>query len=84
MILATSVNQSKADPTKYLCVRFEIRDDRTGAVIHRQQTSASDVMRWSIHWESNETIRLESSDVGTCWWDCQPNGSWKERQMKKE
>ena len=41
MNLTPSVNQSKADPTKYLCVAFDIHD-ATGGLLHNVQSGASD------------------------------------------
>src|ERR1035437_4240229 len=71
----TSVEQSHQDPKTYLCVVFEVRD-RAGKTVHRENTHASDVMRWSMIWESNGCIRLDSSDIGTYRWQRQPDNSW--------
>jgi len=76
LTLVTSIEQSHADPKTYLCVVFEIRD-RSGHVLHRENTRASDVMRWKMVWESNESIRLDSSDIGPSRWVRQPGGIWK-------
>ena len=64
------------DMTKYLCVKFEIRDS-SGAVLHQEQTGASTRMRWRMYWDGNRRVVLESSDIGTYAWEQQPDGKWK-------
>lgn len=76
LILVTSVNQSKDDPITYLCVKFQIVDS-AGNLLYEEQTRASDRMRWSMHWEDNQHIVLDSSDIGTRVWEQQANGSWQ-------
>ena len=76
LTLVTSINASKDDMTKYLCVKFEIRDS-SGAVLHREQTGASARMKWRMYWDGNRRVVLESSDIGTYAWEQQPDGKWK-------
>lgn len=76
LTLVTDVEHSRADPRIYLCVIFEIRD-RSGKVVHRENTRASDLSQWQMSWVSAEKIRLESSDIGTYYWTKQPDGTWK-------
>jgi hypothetical protein len=76
MTLVTTIEQSRADPTAYLCVVFEIHD-AAGKVLYQENTHASDVHRWSMRWESNDVIRLQSSDIGPRSWRRQPNGEWE-------
>jgi hypothetical protein len=45
MTFATSVNQSKADPARYLCVVVDIRDS-AGKTLHHEVTPASNTQRW--------------------------------------
>src|SRR3954471_18438103 len=76
MTLATSVNQSKANPTRYLCVVVDITDS-AGKTLHHEVTPASDTQRWSIRWVTNDEVPLTSSDVGTYHIRRQPDGTWK-------
>jgi hypothetical protein len=76
MTLATSVNQSKANPTRYLCVIVDITDS-TGRTLHHEVTPASATQRWSISWLSNDEILLNSSDVGSYHIRRQSDGTWK-------
>ena len=76
MSLSTSVNQSKANPTRYLCVVVDINDS-TGKPLHHEVTPASDTQRWSIQWVSNDEVLLKSSDVGNYRIRRQPDGKWK-------
>jgi hypothetical protein len=78
--LHTRIEQSRADPGAYLCVIFEIRD-RSGRVIHAENTRASDRMRWKLSWVSNDRIRLNSSDIGTYEWKRLADGTWSKRQF---
>jgi len=63
LLLKSSVNQSPEDPARYLCVIVEIKN-LYGKTIYREITPASDTMRWSINWISNDAILLEGSDIG--------------------
>jgi hypothetical protein len=74
-VLVATVNRSKADPGRYLCVAFDVTDAR-GVLLDHHQTGASHVMRWNIGWLGNDTIRLESSDVGTYLWERREDGHW--------
>lgn len=76
--LVITVNASRDDPTKYLTLVFEVRDKATQAVLHRQQTSASSRMAWSMRWIDNSSVQLSSSDVGTYCWQEQDHGMWME------
>jgi hypothetical protein len=76
LVLLTSVNQSKEDPTRYLCVAVEIQDS-AGHVLFHEVTPASDTMRWSIGWETNAKVILQSSDVGTYVVEKLPDGRWE-------
>jgi hypothetical protein len=82
MTLHTRVNQSRDDPGAYLCIIFEIRD-RSGRVLHSENTRASDLMRWDMAWLSDDRVRLKSSDVGTSFWRKQPDGVWVKEQAQK-
>ena len=57
---------------------FEVRDIATGRTLHRQQTRAASRLAWSLRWLDNRTVRLESSDIGTYYWQEQANGAWTE------
>lgn len=74
--LVTSVNQSKTDPTKYLCVILEIHDAQ-GILVGKVQTGASDRMRWNVAWDSKNRIWLKSADIGTHYCELQADGQWK-------
>jgi hypothetical protein len=76
MTLHTWIENRKSDPTTYLCVVFQIRDEN-GRVLHEENTRASDAMRWRMSWDSDNVVRLESSDIGTYFWQLQPNGNWE-------
>lgn len=76
--LTIGVNISRDDPTQYLTLVFEVRDKASGDLLHRQQTRASSRMAWSMRWLDNNTIQLESSDVGTTCWQEQDDGAWPE------
>jgi hypothetical protein len=66
IIPAVSYNKDISDT--YLFVHLKIQDTRSGEILFQQQTSASDRMRWSVSWVDDETIMLDSSDIGEyCW-----------------
>jgi hypothetical protein len=76
MTVTTSVNQSKQDTTRYLCVVVDITDT-AGKSLHHEVTPASDTMRWSLRWVSNDALLLDSGDVGKYHILRQPDGTWK-------
>ncbi len=76
--LTIGVNASRDDPTQYLTLVFEVRDKASGDLLHRQQTRASSRMAWSMRWLDNNTVQLESSDVGTYCWQEQADDAWLE------
>jgi hypothetical protein len=78
--LTTVINQSRTDPTKYLCVKFKITD-ASGKVEFEHQTGVSDVMRWSIAWEGNDKFMLRSSDIGNQAWWIGRDGLWHETYL---
>jgi hypothetical protein len=71
-----SVNRSKTDPTTYLCVVLSIHDSR-GVLMGEVQTGASSRSRWQVLWDSSDRIWLDSADIGTYYWELQPDGQWK-------
>jgi hypothetical protein len=79
VILAT-VNRSKEDMTTYLCIKLEIKDLSANKILFNIQTHASDRMRWSIHWLGEDSILLESSDIGDRCWKEISGGVWKEAE----
>ena len=76
LALHTRIEEGGADPGARGCVVFEIRD-AAGKTLHVENTRASHRMRWRMGWESDDAIRLESSDIGGWTWRKQPDGSWK-------
>lgn len=74
--IQTFINDSRHDPTTYLCVGIVIRDERN-AVAHIEQTGASSRMRWQVAWDEEGRAWLKSSDIGTSYWEREANGVWK-------
>lgn len=53
--------------------------DKAGRVVWENKTHAADHSRWSVHWEDNLGILLESSDIGSRRWKFDAESStWKE------
>ena len=63
LLLKSSVNQNTSDPAAYLRVVVEIKDLYGNRVFH-ETTPASDTMRWSLRWVSNQEILLDSAEIG--------------------
>ncbi|MBV9868826.1 MAG: hypothetical protein JO316_26065 [Abitibacteriaceae bacterium] len=76
LLLVTSINTSHSDPVTYGCVKFAIQD-RQGKILYQQQTHAAARMRWSMHWQGNDTVVLQSSDIGTDTWQRDHKGRWQ-------
>lgn len=75
-VMIPSVSYNKAN-AGYLNVHIEIHEVRSGKTLYQVQTHASDRMKWSVDWLDANTIRLNSSDIGTyCWKEVQ--GIWAE------
>jgi hypothetical protein len=75
-VIIPTVSYNK-DDAGYLEVNLEIRDVRSGKTLYQVQTNASDRMKWSVNWVDADTIRLNSSDIGTYCWK-EDNGIWAE------
>ncbi len=75
MTMTTTVNRDPSHPARDGCVIVEIRD-RSGTSIYREVTPASDHQRWSIRWESNDRIVLDSSDIGRYVISKSSSGHW--------
>jgi len=73
--LHTSIERSRSDPTAYGCVIVEVRD-KSGKVLHRENSHASAFQRWDVRWTSNEEFTLTSSDIGTYMWKRQSDATW--------
>lgn len=80
MVLTTSINHSKGNPTRYLCVIVDIVDS-AGKSLYHEATPASDTQRWSIQWVSNDDVLLKSSDVGDYHLRRLPDGTWKGKNV---
>jgi len=81
--LVTSVNESNADPRRYLCVIVDIKDS-VGKSVYRKVTPVSDTQGWSIRWLDNDKIELASSDIGTHHIRRQADGSWTDDFPQEE
>lgn len=64
-VIIPSVNVNKDNSDTYLLVHIEIQNTNTKETLLQVQTRASDRMRWSVKWMDNNTVMLESSDIGS-------------------
>ena len=68
MVIIPTINSNKSDYTSYLLVHLDIKDARSGKTLFQVQSRASSRMRWSVYWVDNNTVVLDSSDIGSfCW-----------------
>jgi hypothetical protein len=74
--LVASVNESKADRRKYLCLRIQIVDTQ-GRVRYEEQTGASSRMAWRASWAGPGRVKLDSSDIGPLAWRLKADGEWE-------
>ena len=83
--LIVEVNQSKADPARYACVKFTLHNGKN-ELLSTYQTGASDAMKWAVDWyPGKDTIILYSSDIGeSLSWGIDSNNSFKEIQSTKD
>lgn len=67
-VIIPTVSYNKELSDTYLLVHLKIQDTHSGEILFQLQTSASDRMHWSVSWVDDETIMLDSSDIGEyCW-----------------
>ena len=71
-----TVNESRADATKYLCLRVQIVDAE-GRVRYEEQTGVSARMAWHARWTDARRIELDSSDIGLLAWRMKTDGAWE-------
>lgn len=83
-IIVPTINNSKSDMTKYLCVKITAVDAQTSQVLFEEQTGASDRMNWSIQWLTNHLILLKSSDIGSYCWQEDKNNVWQSTTCPKK
>ena len=63
--IKATINKSKTDPTKYLCIHMTLLDSK-GNVLSRLQTGASHIMKWAVGWmNKRDIVVLYSGDIGT-------------------
>jgi len=74
-----TINFDKGDKDKYLLVHLKIQNTTSEDPLFQVQTRVSNRMRWSVDWIDNNTVILNSSDIGTYCWK-ENNDSWKETQ----
>ena len=77
--LVASVNESRADRTKYLCLRVQIVDAQ-GRVRYDEQTGASSRLAWRASWAGPGRVELDSSDIGRLAWRLRADGEWERDQ----
>ena len=77
-VIVPSINFNKDDYDEYLLVHIEVRDAKSGDVLFQVQTRASDRMNWSVGWIDDDTVILDSSDIGSYCWAESDDGEWKE------
>jgi hypothetical protein len=75
-VIIPTLNFDKEDQDKYLLVHLKIQNTESEEILFQVQTRASDRMRWSVDWIDNNTVILDSSDIGTYCWE-ENNNSWK-------
>ena len=79
-VIIPTVSSKKGNNDSYLLVHLEIQDAHSGNILFKVQTRASDRMRWSVGWIDNNTVELDSSDIGSYCWAEGDNQSWIEIQ----
>ncbi len=81
--VVSRVNREDEESKTFLYVVLEIRD-KSGSILQSFQTRASDRMKWKIAWDKQDRLWLDSSDIGTYYWE---PPSWAElsyADMKKK
>ena len=75
-LLEITINDSKVDPTKYLCLELQIRPTAGEAsTTQRISTTASSTSKWACDWLDDSTIVLNSRDIGFRAWQVGQDGS---------
>lgn len=77
-VIIPSINFNKDDYEAYLQVHIEVQDTKSGETLFQVQTNASDRMRWSVGWADNNTVILDSSDIGLYCWTEGDDDTWRE------
>jgi hypothetical protein len=77
MLLNTSIESDKKDPSAHGCVIVELKDKASSKVLHQENTRVSAYHKWDVSWTSNDEFKVTSSDVGGHSWKRQPDGTWQ-------
>ncbi len=75
--LETKINKNKKDRERYLCVVIVVKH-KDGRFIEEIKTDASDRMSWDVNWGVDDSIILDSSDIGGRIWKKIDADHWKE------
>jgi len=78
-VIIPTINFNKEVYDTYLLIHIKIQDTRSGETLFQVQTSASDRMRWSVAWIGDDTVLLDSSDIGSYCWK-EGDGTWRETE----
>ena len=79
-VIIPSINYNKEDYEDFLQVHLEVQDTKSGETLFQVQTNASDRMNWSVDWMGNNTVILNSSDIGTYCWVESSDKNWAETE----
>jgi len=82
-VIIPIINSNKADSTSYLLIYLEIKDIQSEKTLFQVQTRASNRMRWSVEWLDNNTVLLDSSDIGSYCWKEGSDRIWIETKCPK-
>ena len=82
-VIIPIINSNKADYTSYLLIYLEIKDTQSEKTLFQVQTRASNRMRWSVEWLDNNTVLLDSSDIGSYCWKEGSDHIWIETKCPK-
>ncbi len=74
--LEIDTNTDKTDLRTYLCIIIIVKQ-QDGKIVDKIQTTASSKMTWSVSWDSNDSILLDSSDIGDRRWKKTNDDHWR-------
>ncbi len=52
--------------------------NKAGSELYRWRTGASTYQGWSVRWKDNQTLELDSSDIGAYTLERRPDNTWRE------
>jgi len=82
-VLRSWINNLQSGGGTFHCVEFEI-ENRSGSIVHHEQTHAPGSTRWRIGWDDRNRVWLNNVQTGMEYWELGPDAIWRRSAYDKQ